>query len=129
MPPFFISLKEKIMKEKVTHITQVPQEKVEMEGVKDAYIQWLISDKDGAPNFAMRRFVVKAGGYTPYHHHPYEHEVLVLSGQGQVKIGESIYNLHSGSVVFVPPDVMHQFRNTGDTDLEFICVIPNQPKK
>ncbi len=117
------------MKEKVTHLSHVPQEKVEMEGVRDAYIQWLISDKDGAPNFAMRRFIVKAGGYTPFHHHPYEHEVLILSGKGQVIIGNNAYDVHSGSVVFVPPDVMHQFRNSGNGDLEFICVIPNLPKK
>ncbi len=114
------------MKEKVTHLRQVPQEKVELKGTKDAYIQWLISDKDGAPNFAMRRFVVKAGGYTPYHHHPYEHEVLVLSGRGQVIIGDKNYEVSEGFVVFVPPDVMHQFRNIGESDLEFICVIPLQ---
>ncbi len=114
------------MKEKVTHISQVPQEKIEMEGVKGAYIQWLISDKDGAPNFAMRRFVVKAGGFTPHHHHPYEHEVLVLEGKGQVSIDGTVYDIRQGSVVFVPPDIMHQFRNTGDGDLVFICVIPNQ---
>ncbi len=112
------------MKEKVTTLDKVPLEKVDMQGAKNTYIQWLISEKDGAPNFAMRRFVVKAGGYSPHHHHPYEHEVLILEGQGEVKIGEKTYKVAKDSVIFVPPGVMHQFINTSDEDLVFICVIP-----
>jgi mannose-6-phosphate isomerase-like protein (cupin superfamily) len=28
-------------------------------------------------------------------------------------------------VVFVQPDEIHQFRNTGATPLKFLCLIPN----
>ncbi len=114
------------MKEKVAHISQIKAEPVQMDGVKGAFIQWLIAGDDGAPNFAMRRFRVEPGGYTPYHHHPYEHEVYVLSGEGQVRINDKTYDITADTVVFVPPDVMHQFRNTGESDLVFLCIIPNQ---
>jgi len=32
----------------------------------------------------------------------------------------------AGDVVFVPPDELHQFRNTGDGELRFLCLIPLQ---
>ena len=113
------------MSGKISHIDEVPLEPVDMEGVKDTFIQWLITKDDGAPNFAMRRFVVKAGGYSPLHEHPYEHEVFVLSGQGEVQIEEDSGSLRAGSFVLVPPGVKHQFRNTGNEDLVFLCIIPN----
>ena len=30
-----------------------------------------------------------------------------------------------GDVVYVGPDDVHQFRNTGDTPLKFLCLIPH----
>ena len=33
--------------------------------------------------------------------------------------------LHAGDVVFVKPDEIHQFRNTGATPLKFLCLVPN----
>jgi len=116
------------MHAKITHISDINQEKVEMHGVKDAYIQWLISDKDSAPNFAMRRFVVKANGFTPYHNHPYEHEVYILNGEGEVRIEDKTFKIKKDFVIFVPPNAKHQFINTGNTDLIFICVIPLQKR-
>ncbi len=104
--------------------TELPEEKVEMEGAKDATIQWLIAKEHGAPNFAMRRFRVKPGGYTPYHTHDYEHEVYVLDGKGVAIIEGEEYPLEKDSFILVPPNLRHQFRNTGDSDLIFLCVIP-----
>ena len=31
----------------------------------------------------------------------------------------------AGDVVFISPDDIHQFRNTGDSPLKFLCLIPN----
>ncbi|MEZ6106968.1 MAG: cupin domain-containing protein [Pirellulaceae bacterium] len=69
---------------KVRSIESVPTQEVDMPGATGCQVQWLIGEKDGAPNFAMRRFMVAPGGHTPRHHHPYEHEVFVLSGHGEV---------------------------------------------
>ena len=33
--------------------------------------------------------------------------------------------LRPGTVVFVAPDDVHQFRNTGTTPLKFLCFVPN----
>jgi quercetin dioxygenase-like cupin family protein len=93
---------------------------------KGVKVRWLIDEKIGAPNFAMRRFTVEPGGYTPRHSHPWEHEVFILSGTGVV-LGEGGKEpVKPGDVVFMPPDEEHQFRNTGAQEMAFLCLIPLQ---
>ena len=68
---------------KVMNTNNVESQKVDMEGAAGCTVRWLVGEKDGAPTFAMRQFEVEPGGYTPRHHHPYEHEVFVLEGEGK----------------------------------------------
>ena len=110
---------------KVNHYEATPSQPVDMEGSSGCHVRWLVGEKDGAPNFAMRQFEVEPGGYTPRHHHPYEHEVFVLEGEGQVFEGDTPHPLKAGDVILVVPDEVHQFRNTGDRSLKFLCLIPN----
>lgn len=85
----------------------------------------LIGSNLGAPNFIMRLFTIKKGGYSPKHSHHWEHEVFIIKGEAEVFNGKEYLNVEEGSFVFVPPNVEHQFKNAGDDDLQFICVIPN----
>jgi quercetin dioxygenase-like cupin family protein len=110
---------------KVNPSSAVPQQPVEMEGAHGCHVRWLLGEKDGTPNFAMRQFEVAPGGYTPRHSHPYEHEVFVLEGEGVVIEGDQPHRLSTGDVVFVQPDEVHQFRNTGAGPLKFLCLVPN----
>lgn len=110
---------------KVHSYEQVPQQPVEMEGSRGCQVRWLLGEKDGTPNFAMRQFEVAPGGHTPRHQHPYEHEVFVLEGEGAVVEGDLSHPLKAGDVVFVKPDEVHQFRNTGAAPLKFLCLVPN----
>lgn len=110
---------------KVNHHQQVPSAPVEMEGAEQCTVRWLIGREDGAPNFAMRQFEVSPGGYTPKHHHPYEHEVFVLEGEGVVLEGDEEHPIRAGDVVYVAPDEVHQFRNTGQSALKFLCLVPH----
>ena len=51
----------------------------------------MITEKDGAPNFAMRLFEIRPSGHTPKHTHGWEHEVVITAGSGFVlKIDEKI---------------------------------------
>jgi quercetin dioxygenase-like cupin family protein len=110
---------------RVTNLQNVPSKSVQMDGAHGCTVRWLVSQEDGAPNFAMRQFEVAPGGYTPRHHHPYEHEVFVLEGEGVVYEGDQPHALKAGDVVLVKPDEVHQFRNTGNETLKFLCLIPN----
>jgi quercetin dioxygenase-like cupin family protein len=85
-----------------------------------------IGPEEGAPFFTMRVFEVQPGHTSPHHNHWWEHEVFVLSGQGVVKTDQGEVAIDHGSTVFVPGGEMHQFRNTGDGILRFICLVPQE---
>jgi quercetin dioxygenase-like cupin family protein len=104
---------------------QVPSSEVTMEGAANCRVRWLIGDKDQAPNFAMREFEVAPGGHTPKHFHDYEHEIYVLDGKGVVVDGDQERPLAPGDVLLVSPNDVHQFKNTGNQPLRFLCLIPN----
>jgi quercetin dioxygenase-like cupin family protein len=110
---------------KVVHYEEVRCDPVEMEGAVGCRIRCLVGPEDDAPSFSMRQFEVAVGGHTPKHSHGYEHEVFVLEGSGVVVEGEVEHALRPGSVAFVPPNQVHQFRNTGAGPLKFICLIPH----
>ncbi len=110
---------------KVNHYEKVVQAPVTMEGAFGCQVRWLVDEQQGAPNFAMRHFEVAPGGYTPRHSHPYEHEVFVLEGTGVVYEGDQEHRLAPGDVVLVVPGEVHQFRNTGEVPLKFLCLVPN----
>lgn len=110
---------------KTKNQNEVPVIPVKMDGADKASIQVLISADDGAPNFAMRRFTIAPEGYTPLHRHDNEHEVFVLSGKGKLVYEGKEYPLNPGSFALVDPGALHQFRNAGNEDFVFICVVPN----
>jgi quercetin dioxygenase-like cupin family protein len=106
-------------------LTDVPANEVTMEGAAGCRVRQLVGEKDRAPTFAMREFEVVPGGHTPHHFHDYEHEVYVLAGSGTIVDGDRELPLNAGDVVFVAPNEVHQFRNTGSESLRFLCLIPN----
>lgn len=110
---------------KVVQYDQIEATPVDMPGAAGCRMRCLIGPDDLAPSFTMRQFEVVPGGHTPRHRHAYEHEVFVLEGTGTVLAGGREYPLRAGSVVFVPPDEEHQFRNTGTMALKFLCLIPH----
>ena len=110
---------------KVNSYEKVAEKVVEMPGASGCTVRWLVSEADGAPNFAMRRFEIAPGGYTPRHSHPYEHEVYVLEGDGVVYEGDQQHAITAGDVIFVTPGDVHQFRNTGQVPMTFLCLVPN----
>lgn len=91
-------------------------------------MQVLISAEEG-PNFAMRRFVMQPGGGMPNHTNLVEHEQYVLNGRARIGIGEEVYEVQPGDVVFIPAKVPHWYTNIGDEPFEFLCLVPNKPDK
>lgn len=97
------------------------------QGIKGARIRWAIGRNVGAPSFVTRIIELDPGAATGYHTHPWEHEVVVLEGQGAVRDANGRALLAPGICVYVEPGEEHEFLNTGDTILRFVCVIPYPP--
>ena len=113
---------------KVQSHRDVELQQVNMQGAAGCQVRWLVGEADGAPNFAMRQFEIAPDGHTPRHSHPYEHELYVLEGTGVVHEGDVEHPLAAGDVIFVAPDDVHQFRNTGKVPLKLLCMVPNSFK-
>ncbi len=110
----------------VTHYKQILPVTMDNEVVKNVAGRILIGREDGAKNFCMRLFEMGVGGYTPRHSHDWEHEVFVHTGNGEVSIEDQWYPLSPGSAIFVPSNVEHQFRNTGEEMFTFVCLVPSK---
>ena len=109
--------------ERSRNVTKTP---VKIEGAKDVEIRWLISKQDGAENFAMRLFEIAPGGHTPLHTHAEEHEIFILEGRGTFVYEGQEHPFEAEHVIFVPPDREHCFKNTGDSLLRMLCIIPTR---
>jgi len=93
-------------------------------GAEGVALRWVIAQNVGAPHFHMRIVEVQPGSATEEHAHNWEHEVYVLEGSGLVRGSEGSFALQPGVCVYVAPNELHQFANTGSKTLRFICVIP-----
>lgn len=109
---------------KLINYKKVKAEKIDDPQSKDIKIRWAINKEDGAPNFALRVFELKPGGYTPYHSHKWEHEVFIKKGKGKLLWEGKSFPFKEGDVIYIPGKEKHQFKNTSRGILEFLCMIP-----
>ena len=104
-------------------------DQVESQAVKagtGTSMQVLISAEEG-PHFAMRRFSMAPGGGMPRHTNRVEHEQYVLAGRARISIGDDVFEVQPGDVVFIPGGAPHDYQNIGDEPFVFLCLVPNQP--
>ncbi|MDQ8187010.1 cupin domain-containing protein [Pelagicoccus sp. SDUM812002] len=85
----------------------------------------LIGPSD-APNFALRKFVMKPSGGMPRHTNTVEHEQYILKGGAEVGIGGDVYQVKEGDVVFIPEGVPHWYKADAEVGFEFLCMVPNK---
>lgn len=109
----------------VGNINNVPPEDVSklLRGTRGGfYVQWLITKEHGS-KYAVRRFIVKPGGFMPLHNHKYTEAVVILRGKLRVRTDGKIYELGPGDFFFTGPYEPHAIENIGNDEAEFICVI------
>ncbi|HML95099.1 MAG TPA: cupin domain-containing protein [Thermodesulfobacteriota bacterium] len=109
-------------KPSVKKMRDVPVEKVS--AGTSVSRQVLIGPGEG-PNFAMRRFIMEPGGGIPAHTNTVEHEQFVLGGSARIGIGDEVFEVGQGDVLFIPAGVPHWYEVTGDESFEFLCMVPN----
>ena len=110
-----------MIKRSIQNVAGSPINGLEANGIT---MKLLVGREDNAPNFAMRHFSIDPKGYTPSHSHDWEHEVLILSGEGELECEGEVTPIKNGDALFIPPNQNHQFRNVGSVQLDFICIVP-----
>lgn len=87
----------------------------------------LISRKIGANGLGYNLTVVPPGKRAfPFHSHRVNDEMFfILSGSGQIRIGDKRWDISEGDVIACPPggpETAHQIINTSEADLEYLAV-------
>lgn len=79
---------------------------------------------DGAnSDFEVRYFEVAPGGHTSYERHEHEHVVIVISGQGRVRLGDEWHDVDEHDVVHVPSQTPHQFSAGSKNAFGILCIV------
>lgn len=72
--------------------------------------------------FTTGTTVFPAGCAAPLHSHNCPEQVTILSGQAEAMIGGDVQNLGAMDTTFVPANVPHYFRNSGDGPLTILWI-------
>ena len=86
----------------------------------------MLLSPDEAPNFAMRNFIIEAGGHMPLHTNAIEHEQYVISGSASVQIGDKTLKAKAGDIFLIPAGVSHSYETIGSESYSFLCLVPNK---
>ena len=107
------------------NIKDIKESKVESDNSKGVHILTLIAEDQGAKNFFMRILRIEKEGFSPYHKHGWEHENYILNGEGYLKTENGNIKVKKGDVIYIPANELHSYINTGNNDLEVMCLIPS----
>jgi quercetin dioxygenase-like cupin family protein len=110
---------------KVIHYNEVQASRYEGSGLEGIWGRVVIGKNDGATHFCMRVLEFFPGAQTLRHSHPWEHEMFIHAGEGEIYGNGQWQVVKSGSVVFIPGNEEHQIRNLCQAPLILICLIPN----
>lgn len=88
-------------------------------------LQVLLGPEDGAPHFAMRRFIMEHGGGMPRHTNLVEHEQYVLRGRARIAVGDTVHEVATGDVLYIPAGAPHSYEVV-EGPFEFLCMVPNR---
>ena len=91
----------------VRHFLDV-EEVTSLKGANGVSKRTLLGKGESAPNFYLRRFRIEAGGNTPQHAHPWEHEIYVVGKRHSD--GGRRGSRHAKVAVLIPTGQEHQIR-------------------
>lgn len=97
--------------------------------VKDASMKVLVGKEEGWDSHVMRVIELEAGGYSPKHSHPWPHINYIIEGEGILLSEKEENPIKKGMTAFIPPGETHQFINSGQDKLVFICIVPKEGHK
>jgi len=80
-------------------------------------------ENSGTRHFDFRISIYQPGGYAEAHSHERAENIYyILKGTARVTLDGEPHICEPGTVIFIPPGVMHGIENPGTRDLEFVIV-------
>lgn len=96
------------------------------EGASGAGLKVLVGPAEGWADYVMRKVELESFGHSPKHVHSWPHINYVLEGNGIIFLDGKEIPVEKGSVAYIPSDSEHQFLNTQEESLQFICIVPKE---
>jgi quercetin dioxygenase-like cupin family protein len=84
----------------------------------------IVTAETGARQMEVWEQFMPVGGYTPLHYHEVEEVILVLEGKLTATIGEESSEVEANTTLFIPPKVVHGFRNNSRKIARLIAFFP-----
>ena len=80
--------------------------------------------------YSLAHAVVKPGETSLWHKLKTSSEVYyILEGEGMMYIDNESQNVRSGQSIYIPPNAKQRIKNTGKSDLKFLCIVDPAWKK
>lgn len=108
------------------HVNDLENKVVQNPLADKAKMKVLVGPNEGWDNHVMRVFELEPGGFTPRHQHPWPHINYIVEGNGTLFLNGQENSIQAGSYAYVPGNELHQFQNTSETVLKFICIVPSE---
>lgn len=73
--------------------------------------------------YSLAHAVVKPGEVSLAHRLKTSEVYYILEGEGIMYIDNEFANVHPGHAIYIPPDSRQYIKNTGNSDLKFLCIV------
>jgi mannose-6-phosphate isomerase-like protein (cupin superfamily) len=78
---------------------------------------------DLAISYSLSHAIVSPGQITLAHRLKGSEVYFILEGTGLMRIGQDEQRVGPGQAVYIPPGAVQSIANTGDSDLQFLCIV------
>jgi quercetin dioxygenase-like cupin family protein len=86
--------------------------------------QHLVTEAVGATSMFVGQQWLQPGDRVLLHTHPVEEALMFLAGTGEATLGQEKVAIGAGVSLYLPPGLVHGFRNTGNDVLHVVIVFP-----
>jgi quercetin dioxygenase-like cupin family protein len=84
--------------------------------------QHIVTEAIGAEAIFVGQQWLKPGERVLLHTHPVEEALTFLAGTGEARLDETTVTIGPGISLFIPPGIVHGFRNTGADQMHVLIV-------
>ena len=84
----------------------------------------LHSDKEGLEiRYSLAHATVAPDKETRLHKLTASEVYYILKGEGEMSVDDEVATVRCGDAIYIPPHSTQKIRNTGEVDLQFVCIV------